>query len=268
MKRGFTLIEILLFTTILSLVTLAALVYIDPVKQQIQAQNAKRKQDLDKLRSALEDWYNDKGCYPHPSEICYDDPVNACTGGAVQNRKLLSQTCHICGQDSSSPSFAPYMSSLPCDPGHPGNDYLYHVEVPAELEAQIACTDTATFDEVCLQSYRAYARFDYPNDSYIDPNSIQVGCGRDGCGPTNVPTPTPLFGYDYGISSPNVSLQMSNAYACISPIGVCDSCGCPEGEEDCINYKTCYDSQGCADKKKIYSSFASCCFSNDPSACL
>ena len=267
-KRGFTIIEILIFTTILSLITLAALLYLDPRKQQIQAQNAKRKQDLDKLRNALEDWYNDKGCYPHPSEICFDDPVNACTGGAVQNRRLLAQTCNICGNESTSPSFTPYMAELPCDTNHPGSDYLYHVEVPPELESQILCIDTTAFDSACLQSYRIYVKFDYPNDEYLDPDAVKVGCGRYGCGPTTVPTPTPQFGYDYGVSSPNVSLEMSDAYACISSIGICDSCGCQGDEEECTNYKTCYESQGCVDKKKIYSTGPNCCAANGPEACL
>ena len=87
-KKGFTLAEILIVTAI---VLVLSIVVILNYRQQIaRANDAKRKEDLSKLKTAFEDYYNDHSCYPST------DVWNACT----------------CG----SPCLAPQIPTFPCDP--------------------------------------------------------------------------------------------------------------------------------------------------------
>jgi prepilin-type N-terminal cleavage/methylation domain-containing protein len=262
-KRGFTLVELLIVTALLGLLAAAAIVLIDPQGGIIRAQNNTRKQDLANLKIALEEWYNDKGCYPRANEICYDDAINICTGGAVQNRRILSQTCNICGDEDSSPSFTPYLAELPCDPKHPAYDYVYHVKDSTKeriLSCSLTPDDAAA--EMCPDSYRIYAKFEYPTNSDLDPESIASGCNRYGCGllPSQVPTPTLPYGYDYGVSSPNISLEKSSDYTCVNSSGICNSCG--------STYADCYQNNSvCPNKGSIYSNSISCCIVNGAQAC-
>lgn len=212
-REGFTLIEILLVVAIIAVVGAITVVFLNPVTQIERARDAKIKTDLNALKKSLEDWYNDKKCYPKPSQICYDS-----VGEEVN-------PCHICGTEANSPSFAPYLSQLPCHSSHPAEDHVYSVDN----------TD-------CPQSYRIYTNLNYDEDQ----NSKNVGCYLGSCGPK------PNYGYNYGISSPNVSLEHSY-YVCRSTQNQCDGCG-PE-------YQDCGVS--CV---VIYPSLNACCTAN-PGIC-
>lgn len=113
-SSAFTLMELLIVITLLVLLGLAVLVLMNPKKQLEKAWDGKRKTELSTLRKVLEDWYNDKNCYPRPVEICY------------ANTDELS--CQICGNEPNSPNFTPYLPDLPCDTQHPIRDYLYQVD--------------------------------------------------------------------------------------------------------------------------------------------
>lgn len=63
-KRGFTLIEIIVVVAILGILILLAALSIRPNFQLAKARDAKRKADLKKISTILEDYNNDKGCYP------------------------------------------------------------------------------------------------------------------------------------------------------------------------------------------------------------
>jgi len=145
-KAGFTLQEILVVIALVALLITGVLALVDPMTQFKKARDSKRKSDLNKLRTILEDFYNDHGCYPLPTEICYD----AATDDDIP--------CHICGEEADPlPNF-----SLPCNSSHPEEDYLYDVQ-----------------DVSCPQWYRIYTSLQWENDEDI----IEVGCGFDGCGP-------------------------------------------------------------------------------------
>jgi len=180
----FTLMELLIIVAMLTLVATVVLVFLNPKKQLEKVWDGKRKHELSQLKKVLEDWYNDKQCYPKPSEICYD-------------ASDIKTTCHICGRSPQSPSFSPYLSSLPCDPQSPTKEYLYQVD-----------------DVDCPRLYRIYTTLS--NSS--DPAIAEVGCSQN-CGPGDVTG----YIYNYAVTSPNTAPESGpGGYYC-SGIGNCTS---------------------------------------------
>jgi len=217
---AFSLMELLIVIAMIVLVALVAILLLNPKKQIDKAQANRRKKDLSTLKNILEDWYNDKQCYPKPNEICYNSAVLLSDG---------TYTCNICGREDGSPNFTPYLSSLPCDPQHPSKKYLY----------QVNSLDCPTW-------YRVYTKL---IDTYVyeelDQATIEVGCQFSGCGPS------PDYGYSYGISSPNIDLERPTDYLyCNNPNG-CNTClsGNPPDPLGCLNYDI---SQFCDGKKTLY----------------
>ena len=174
--------ELLIIIALIFLIATAVLVLFNPKKQIEKSWDGKRKTELAQLSKVLEDWYNDKQCYPKPSEICYDAP----------DRK----TCHICGRSPQSPSFSPYLSSLPCDPQSPTKEYLYQVD-----------------DANCPRLYRIYTTLS--NSS--DPAIAEVGCSQN-CGPGDVTG----YIYNYAVTSPNTAPESGpGSFYCQDDQGNC-----------------------------------------------
>lgn len=232
-KNSFTLMELLIVIGLIALIATAGLVLFNPMQQIGKANDARRKADLDLLRKAFEDYYNDKGCYPKPKELCYDynNLVNMCPrAGSWANISVISQVCHICGSESDPPSFSsfsPYVSKLPCDPEHPRKKYIYEVSA----KPNIRCVNTPSAAESdCPSWFALYADF-YVND---DPSSIALNCDHGACGiyadnngtllkPSGVISPFPL-GNDYGVSSSNRKVGTTDRYACVNRYGDCNYC--------------------------------------------
>jgi len=89
LKRAFTLIEILIVTAIIGILSIALVFSF--LHQRDKATNARIKSDLSRLKTAFEDYYNDNNCYP-PSTL-FDDETD-------------------CG----SSALSPYLASIPCSP--------------------------------------------------------------------------------------------------------------------------------------------------------
>ena len=159
-KKAFTLMELLIVIAIIALIAVVALVLFNPMKQIRKSYDARRKHDLAEFQKAMEDYYNDKNCYPQPQEVCYD------------YNPAAPLKCHICGNESTSPSFAPYLPTLPCDPRQPMKKYLYQVD-----------------NESCPSLFRIYTLLAYTSDP-----ATQEYCSADGSGETD---------YNWGSSSPN-----------------------------------------------------------------
>ncbi len=231
-KHGFTLMELLIVIALIALVAAVALILFNPWQQIGKSYDAKRKHDLNELRKAYEDYYNDKGCYPTGNIVCYNTP-KADIKGMGQGTTIVGYSCNICGRETS-PDFSPYMSVLPCDPEKPKKDYLYQYD-----------------PSTCPSWYRLYTDLSIEKDL----DSVDLGCALGGCGLKYPPASTLQYGYDYGVSSTN--LEISNVFNCIDYGNTCNTC---------TTYDECLVDPGCADKNKIYGSRSICCARN-PGSC-
>lgn len=89
MKKGFTLIELMIVIGILAILIIAVLVNMSG--QRGKAEDTRAKSDLARLKIAFEDYYNDNNCYPPAAWF---------------------DSAEDCGGDN----LAPYMNSIPCNP--------------------------------------------------------------------------------------------------------------------------------------------------------
>ncbi len=214
-RQAFTLIELTIVIALLAVLAAAVIALLNPWQQIGKANDAKRKHDLDVLKKVLEDYYNDKGCYPRPEQICYggNPPAgfsNICTG-PFGYKTPQWQTCYICGTESSSPSLSPYLNQLPCDPEHATKEYLYQVN---STTCTGSCPSAVDCTNMCPKSYILYSHL----IDTADPAISQSGCNAiGGCGTDN------NHNYQYGVASPN---QMPKTPNCGSTY--CFSLG-PEG---------------------------------------
>lgn len=102
MKKGFTLVEVLIVVSIIAV--LASAVFFSNLFSQIgKSRDSRRIQELKTMQKLLEDYYNDNNAY------------------------LTVDTASIDGLGcKTNPSrFKPYISSLPCDPQYPNHTYAY-----------------------------------------------------------------------------------------------------------------------------------------------
>ncbi len=97
-SRGLSLLEILIAIVILGFLVLASMVVISP--QLVKGRDAKRKADLEKIKTALYDYFFDQGCFP----------------------KIIPE----CGQPFGEGRGVPYLEFFPCD--SKGIPYGYQVE--------------------------------------------------------------------------------------------------------------------------------------------
>jgi prepilin-type N-terminal cleavage/methylation domain-containing protein len=87
-NRGFTLAELLVVVTIIVIIALGLLMTINPFIQFLKGYDTVRRSDLNKLKTAFENYYSEHDCYP--------------------DQTILSQ----CG----SSALSPYLDIVPCDP--------------------------------------------------------------------------------------------------------------------------------------------------------
>lgn len=99
-NQGMSLAEVMII--ILIAVTFLVAGYIAFIGQIGKRRDAKRRDDLERIRVAFEDYFNDTGCYP--SSIVLEN----------------------CGEDS----FQPYLERIPCDP-ETNEPYLIYVQQTA-----------------------------------------------------------------------------------------------------------------------------------------
>lgn len=179
--------ELLIVISVIGVAFTAMIAWFNPKRQIDKAFDNRRKTDLSKLKTFMEDWHNDKNCYPKPSQICYSNTAN-------------NNLCNICGKATNSPQLSDNFR-LPCDPGQPTKTYLYDVD-----------------NVTCPQTYRIYTKLQI-NGWRQDPEGSLMGCYVGGCGPASLG-----YGYDFGISSGNVGLNKSTQFAC-NRNGSCINCG-------------------------------------------
>ena len=64
-RKGFTLIELMVVVTILAIMSMILVGIINPIALVNRGRDARRKKDLARIKTAFEEYYNDKGCYPN-----------------------------------------------------------------------------------------------------------------------------------------------------------------------------------------------------------
>lgn len=104
MKKGVTLIEVLLVVSILVLMVGVTTGALNPIALINKGRDAKRKKDVTRIKIAMEEYMADNGCFPA-------DPFLT----------ELTSEAH-CGTDV----FSPWLNSWPCDPN--GSSYYLLVE--------------------------------------------------------------------------------------------------------------------------------------------
>jgi len=185
-QKGMTLFELLIVTSLISLLVIGVIVLLNPQEQIAKSRDAVRKNDLNELRKIMEDWMSNNNCYPKKTEVCYNDVSNT--------------TCEICTSSPGSPSIANYTSSVVCDPESPLKNYLY--------EAQ--------GDSNCPSNYVIYSKL---SAQYSKENDVYS------CGPLHGCGPNASFGYDYLVSSANAVVAPAGNYYCLSSANRCTNCG-------------------------------------------
>lgn len=106
-KNGFTLVELLVVFTILTILTISMVLAIDPVALMNRGKDAKMKKDLSRIRVAFEEYYSDKECFPDQ---------------AMVDILMIKSNCD-------KPVFAPWLPNWICDPGE--NPYKIVVDQAA-----------------------------------------------------------------------------------------------------------------------------------------
>lgn len=132
-RKGFTLTELLVVVSILAIMSVILVGIINPIALVNRGKDARRKKDLARIKTAFEEYYNDKGCYPDQSKV---DELNGITS---------------CG---SMVVFAPWLAPWSCDPdGDP-----YEVVVAPSIGVAAG---------VCPNVFRAYTTLDFAADRDI-----------------------------------------------------------------------------------------------------
>ena len=146
MKKGFTLMEILISIAIIAILTAIGIVSYGSINKN--ARNAKRRTDVEQLRSAYELYRADNGYYPKRSASSMTDAS-----------QLLSLPVD--------PPFDTYMSTIPVDPkglqykiqvtNASGGQY-YGYCIAAAMEPSDAAVDSTCDSSITLPTGYNYAR--------------------------------------------------------------------------------------------------------------
>ncbi len=106
--KGFTLVELLIVIAVLGILSVGAIVVLNPQQQIRKANDARRKSDLNYITHLLNLYYNDNGKYPapNPGTCDYDN------GSGSGNCFVYSNA----GSGWISALVPNYSSSLPVDP--------------------------------------------------------------------------------------------------------------------------------------------------------
>lgn len=120
-NHGFTFTELLVTVTIIVILGLALLIGLNPMAQLFKGYDARRKDDLNKIKIALESYYSDHDCYP-----------------LFPLKDAQNRPSYVCESDF----LMPYLPSMPCDP-NTKTPYVIYLD-PS--------------DSICPQQFAVYAQ--------------------------------------------------------------------------------------------------------------
>lgn len=166
MKKGFTLIEILVVVTIIGILTAIAMVSYSSINKR--SRDAKRKSDLEQIRAALELYRADNGAYPFMT--------------GVNPNRYIANMSYL--------SSVGYLNEIPNDPKNASDSWKYDYQVQQTAD----CTNAATAppDKLC-KNYWICANVEGTSDAN---NICPTPGGTNGTNCKNVvPTLTCNFGH-------------------------------------------------------------------------
>jgi len=182
--QGMSMIEILIVISIIAI--LSIVLFLAYNRQISRAQDAKRKDDLEDLRVAFEDYYNDYECYPDMTLL------DNCGGTDLQ----------------------PYLREVPCDPKYK-DPYVGFTLSGDSCDGYRVLTQIANLNDPNIESMGCDATngcfYDDPTYNY----GIAMGAPITSADweqvagptpdPTNAPTdaPTPTLGPGYWVIAPD-----------------------------------------------------------------
>lgn len=202
-KRGFTLIELLIVISIVAILSVLAIFVL--TNNLGKSRDGKRKADLNRLKTAFEEYYVDKNEYPSA------DVLSDCGGFGLR----------------------PYITAIPCDP-KTKKPYCYiydtdgggqNYKVLSNLEnkydpiiSQLDCDDDPDYCGYEDECSTLGNRFNYG----VSSSNILVNREAMGGGSLGTPTPTPSA----SPSSVPLPSSVPGNFAC-TPQGSCDGYSSP-----------------------------------------
>jgi prepilin-type N-terminal cleavage/methylation domain-containing protein len=115
-QKGFTLIELLIVMAIIGTLVTIVIVAVDPVRQIRNSQDAKRRSDLQALKTALQIFYNDHGYYPTTASF---GAPGKCWYNSAGSNGTFAADCSGAGTNTI------YIRSVPSDPSSSSLAYGY-----------------------------------------------------------------------------------------------------------------------------------------------
>ncbi len=109
--KGITLVELLVCVSILAILILILTTTLNPIAMMNRGNDARRKKDLNKIKTAFEEYLNDKGHYPD---------------AALVDQLMQRSNC-------GSNVMAPWLNTWPCDPIS-GEPYKILTDSPEALK--------------------------------------------------------------------------------------------------------------------------------------
>jgi type II secretion system protein G len=161
-QKGFTLIELLVVIAIIGILSSVVLASLNSARGK--ARDAKRKQDIVQVRTALEGYFADNGSYPLPGNGQWWGGTSAVSCATV-NGTVSGASAYIQGLTPT------YIPTLPVDPSPAANcnGYLYH-------------SDGVSYK---LLSYQTPESYPSAGGQFYDPQRPTSGwmiCGGDPAG--------------------------------------------------------------------------------------
>lgn len=228
-QKAFTMMELLIVVAIFIVLFSGMMLLINPLTIINRGNDVARKKDLDDAKKMLEQYINDTGCYPQPTQLCME-------GNNAIN-------CHICTK-AKSPRFTYFTKDI-CDPRHGGTiDYLYQTE--GAWVNKVGYVVSA-----CPKWFKIFSVLDSKYNAAED----IWGCKKGGCGVN------PTYGYSYLVTSPGAptdNVASSNWYCYLGQFNRCVQCS---PYENCIlPTNDCYG-------KDLYPIRQNCCTDHSLNPC-